>query len=70
MREVVEQSKMFASRNQHLYAHTLVNDNMAQGVEKLSRLVGRLEKQPGWIPAGWAYEMSTPMSPGGSFRFD
>ncbi|VDO15050.1 unnamed protein product [Rodentolepis nana] len=60
--EIVEESKVFAIRNQHLYTHTLVNSNMAEGVEKLARLVTRLEQQPGWIPAGWAYEMSLPKS--------
>ncbi|VDM19334.1 unnamed protein product [Hydatigera taeniaeformis] len=58
--KIVEESKVFASQNQHLYAHTLVNSNMAESVEKLSQLVARLERQPGWIPAGWAYEMGLP----------
>ncbi|KAM7537940.1 hypothetical protein Aperf_G00000075188 [Anoplocephala perfoliata] len=62
IREIVEESKVFAVRNQHLYTHTLVNSDMAEGVEKLCRLVTRLEQQPGWIPAGWAYEMSLPKS--------
>nr|CDS16882.1 MAGUK p55 subfamily [Echinococcus granulosus] len=62
VRKVVEESKMFAIRNQHLYTHTLVNNNMAESVEKLLQLVLRLEKQPGWIPASWAYELSLPNS--------
>lgn len=64
VRNIVEESKLFAIQNQHLYTHTLVNSNMAEGVEKLVRLVSRLEKQPGWIPAGWAYEMNVPKSVG------
>ncbi|VDL43818.1 unnamed protein product, partial [Hymenolepis diminuta] len=62
IKEIVEESKVFAIRNQHLYTHTLVNSNMAEGVEKLARLVTRLEQHPGWMPAGWAYEMSLPKS--------
>lgn len=64
IRKIVEESKVFANQNQHLYAHTLVNSNMAESVEKLSKLVLKLERQPGWIPAGWAYEMSRPKSSG------
>ncbi|VDD74890.1 unnamed protein product [Mesocestoides corti] len=64
IQNIVEESKLFAVRQQHLYTHTLVNSNMNESVDKLSRLVSRLEKQPGWIPAGWAYEMSPPKSLG------
>lgn len=44
----------------HLYSHILVNKNMKESVEKLSRLVSKLERQPCWIPCGWAYELSIP----------
>ncbi|KAL5971973.1 MAGUK p55 subfamily member 3, partial [Taenia solium] len=62
IRKIVEESKIFANQNQHLYAHTLVNSNMTESVEKLSQLVSKLEGQSGWIPASWAYEMSLPKS--------
>ncbi|KAL7064119.1 hypothetical protein AAHC03_05141 [Spirometra sp. Aus1] len=65
LKTLVDESKTFAVRNQHLFTHTLVNSDMAESVGKLSRLVSRLEKQPGWIPAGWAYEMSLPKGFGG-----
>ncbi|KAL5110018.1 hypothetical protein TcWFU_002885 [Taenia crassiceps] len=64
IRMIVEESKIFANQNQHLYAHTLVNSNMTESVEKLSQLVSKLERQPGWIPASWACEMSLPKSHG------
>uniref|UniRef100_A0A0X3PJ80 MAGUK p55 subfamily member 6 n=1 Tax=Schistocephalus solidus TaxID=70667 RepID=A0A0X3PJ80_SCHSO len=66
LKELVDESKTFAIRHQHLFTHTLVNSDMTEGVGKLSRLVARLEKQPGWIPAGWAYEMSLPKGFGGA----
>ncbi|VDN10040.1 unnamed protein product, partial [Dibothriocephalus latus] len=68
LQALVEESKTFAVRHQHLFTHTLVNNDMTEGVGKLSRLVARLEKQPGWIPAGWAYEMSLPKGFGAAGR--
>ncbi|TNN11092.1 MAGUK p55 subfamily member 6 isoform 2, partial [Schistosoma japonicum] len=60
LRSIIKDSMSMAVIYRHLYSHTLVNKNMKESVEKLSRLVSKLERQPCWIPCGWAYELSIP----------
>ncbi|CAH8449305.1 unnamed protein product [Dicrocoelium dendriticum] len=57
---MIDASKRYASQYRHLYFHTLINSDMRHSVDKLRRLVSRLEQQPSWIPSGWAYELSVP----------
>ncbi|KAK4472589.1 hypothetical protein MN116_002688 [Schistosoma mekongi] len=60
LHSIIKDSMSMAVIYRHLYSHTLVNKNMKESVEKLSRLVSKLERQPCWIPCGWAYELSIP----------
>lgn len=60
LRNIIEESNTRATQYRHLYTHLLCNSNMKETVYKLSRLVSRIEKQPSWIPSGWAYELSVP----------
>ncbi|CAL8103531.1 unnamed protein product [Calicophoron daubneyi] len=60
LRAMVEESQSLAVKHRHLYFHKFTNSDMKEGVEKLSRLVTRVERHPSWIPSGWAYEMSAP----------
>ncbi|KAF5404780.1 putative ATP-dependent RNA helicase [Paragonimus heterotremus] len=64
LRNLIEESHKFAKEHRHLYFHTLTNGNLQESVEKLNRLVSRLERQPSWIPSGWAYELSVPTGSG------
>ncbi|KAA3679459.1 uncharacterized protein DEA37_0005707 [Paragonimus westermani] len=64
LRNLIEESHKFAKEHRHLYFHTLTNGNLQESVERLNRLVSRLERQPSWIPSGWAYELSVPTGSG------
>uniref|UniRef100_A0A094ZZM5 MAGUK p55 subfamily member 6 n=1 Tax=Schistosoma haematobium TaxID=6185 RepID=A0A094ZZM5_SCHHA len=60
LHSIIKDSMSMSVIYRHLYSHILVNKNMKESVEKLSRLVSKLERQPCWIPCGWAYELSIP----------
>ncbi|KAL3319355.1 putative ATP-dependent RNA helicase dhx33 [Cichlidogyrus casuarinus] len=67
LKNIVEESGFLAERYRHLYAQKLINDDMAQSVNKLSHLAQKVSQEPGWIPAGWAYELSCPQSKNTSY---
>ncbi|CAH8827579.1 unnamed protein product [Trichobilharzia szidati] len=64
LQSIIKESMSMAVIYRHLYSHTLVNKNMKESVEKLNRLISKLERQPCWIPCGWAYELSVPYRSG------
>ncbi|CAH8460179.1 unnamed protein product [Heterobilharzia americana] len=64
LQSIIKDSMSMAVIYRHLYSHTLINKNMKESVEKLNRLVSKLERQPCWIPCGWAYELSIPYRSG------
>lgn len=60
LKVMIDQGETMSTRYRHLYAHTLINQDMKQSVNKLRMLISKLQKQLSWIPCGWAYELNVP----------
>lgn len=54
MTDIVELSKKIEDRYGHLFNATIVNEDLQTAIKELITLAARIEKEPQWVPVGWA----------------
>ncbi|XP_012936845.1 MAGUK p55 subfamily member 7 isoform X2 [Aplysia californica] len=55
MRDIVEMSSKMEDRYRHLFDSVIINDDLETAATELLGLAARLEREPQWVPVGWAY---------------